>query len=51
MPAGVPDGTATLPVNGSSAGTGAPPIEVAGVVTEPVIVDGVTGTPFKVSLA
>ena len=50
MPAGVPGGTDTIPVEGASTGTGPPPIEAAGVMTAPVIVAGVAGTPFNKSL-
>ena len=51
-PAGVLGGTDTVPVDGSSAGTGAPTVAgVAGIRTVPVILVSVTGTPFNLSLA
>ena len=50
MPAGVPAGTETLPVIVFSAGTGPPPIDVAGVVTEVFTFAGTTVTPFNMSL-
>ena len=53
-PAGVPAGTDTLPVNGSSNGTGAPATSgVAGVTTAKVALPEapkVGATPFTVSL-
>ena len=51
VPAGVPAGTETLPVVGFSVGTGAPPIDVAGVVTVVFTFAGTTATPFNMSLA
>jgi hypothetical protein len=50
-PAGVPAGTLTVPVAGSSVGTGPPPIGVAGVTTVPAMSAGFTATPLSVSLA
>ena len=49
VPAGVPAGTETCPVAVSIDGTGAPPIEVAGVVTVILTWVIVAWTPFKVS--
>jgi hypothetical protein len=51
-PAGVPAGTLTLPVNGSKAGTGAPPMEVAGTIGPMVLLPAgptVAGAPLTVS--
>ena len=53
VPAGVPAGTATTPVAGFSAGTGPPPIDVAGVLTASValpVAPTVAGEPLTVSL-
>ena len=49
VPAGVPAGTETCPVNGSITGTGFPFIGVAGVVTVILTWEIRAWTPFKVS--
>ena len=51
MPEGVPAGTETMPVAGSSSGTGAPTeTGVAGVITVPLTFEGVAEAPFSESL-